>query len=142
MPKDRSTPKSVSPQGNLAQPPTEPAPWKAHRTGGPPLRGWKAIVAEIGKEYSDSLRKALISMNEATNGPIVRVGRRWEVDPGELRAWTENAEARRDALERTRREEAAARKELDERGGVHTADVGMNHRRTPNAKTRLRTERR
>ena len=113
-------------------------PWMAHRSGGLPLMGWKAICAALHVACTEAKRKRIKRLNDRTDGPIVLVGRIAQVDKGELLAWVgdSNSQALAAAEERSLR--AAAAEECGERGGVRAADLSMHTTRRPSGgRTRL-----
>ena len=120
----------------VQDPPALPAPWKHHRTDDIALRGWAEIQQAIWEDQDDrkwratpSVRKALREMNALTQGPLVWVRRRPEVNRGEFLAWLGDSEARAAAADK-----AGSKRELRERNGARLVDRKMHREKRPNSR--------
>jgi len=103
--------------------------WVQKQAGGMPLRGWKKICGHVGVENDRGNRDRLKRLNDRTGGPIRWCGYTPEVDPGELKAWVEDTEARDEASRRLREDKAFAKQDLGERDGAHAQDYGAHIKR-------------
>lgn len=110
------------------------APWRAHRAGGMPLRGWDEIVRALGRANDRSLRGIIKRVNEETGGPISYDGDKPEADRGELVAWIENTDARNDARQKAQRNKDSTQDDLGDRSHSDLAKLKMQVEKRPNAR--------
>jgi len=112
-------------------------PWRAHRDG-IQLRGWKDITAALESSGNRRSRENLKRLHTLSGGPIFMVGRRPEVDHGELIAWIRDAQGRSAAAEVRRASKQSAASELRERDGLRAQDSGAHIEKRPNARGKAR----
>lgn len=129
---------STMPTPTSPRPERELQPWCTAADGAVPLRGWEDICTALQVQNDQNTRRRIKRLNKSTDGPIVYVRNKPEVNRGQLLAWMQDSIGRAEATERVRESRTAAVQDLEKGGATRQRDFGLHPETRPNAKGKAR----